>query len=61
MIFDQQYEDLVTLLKNNVVSEIVTKRDVMTALTNIYQQLDDFKKKKQFGAGMDQDDGLNEK
>jgi hypothetical protein len=37
MLDDQMYLDLECLLKNNVVSDIIRKPDVMLVLANIYQ------------------------
>lgn len=37
MIKDSMYWDLECLLKNNVVSEITRKSDILLALANIYQ------------------------
>jgi hypothetical protein len=37
MLRDEMYEDLETILKNQVASEIVGKSDILLALANIYQ------------------------
>lgn len=61
MLNDQMYLDLECLLKNNVVSDIIRKPDVMLVLANIYQQLESEKKAAKFGLeGGDADDGLTQ-
>ena len=37
MIRDQMYKDLETMIKNNCVTEITRKSDIMLTLANIYQ------------------------
>jgi hypothetical protein len=37
MLHEQMYKDLETMLKNNVVSEITRKSDIMLTMANIYQ------------------------
>ena len=44
MIRDSMYWDLECLLKNNVVTEITRKGDILLALANIYQQVEAEKK-----------------
>lgn len=39
MPFDEQFEDLVTLLKNNTVTQFVRKSDVTLALTRVFQEI----------------------
>ena len=38
MVYDQMYADLECLLRNNMVSEITRKQDIMLALANIFEQ-----------------------
>ena len=60
MLNDQMYLDLECLLKNNAVSDIVRKPDVMLVLANIYEQLENEKKAAKFGLdGAEADEGLN--
>lgn len=56
MLDDQMYLDLECLLKNNVVSDIIRKPDVMLVLANIFQQMEAEKKAAKFGLD-DADDG----
>ena len=49
MIRDSMYWDLECLLKNNVVTEITRKGDILLALANIYQQVEAEKKALKFG------------
>jgi hypothetical protein len=49
MIKDQMYKDLETMIKNNCVTEITRKSDIMLTMANIYQQLDLEKKASKFG------------
>jgi hypothetical protein len=38
LLYDQMYSDLECLLRNNMVSEITRKQDIMMALANIFEQ-----------------------
>ena len=38
LVYDQMYSDLECLLRNNMVSEITRKQDIMMALANIFEQ-----------------------
>lgn len=59
MLNDQMYLDLECLLKNDNVSDIIRKPDVMLVLANIFEQTEGEKKAAKFGLeGADADDGL---
>lgn len=49
MVNDQMYADLECLLRNNIVTEITRKADVLLALANIYEQIEAEKKAAKFG------------
>lgn len=61
MLNDQMYLDLECLIKNNAVSDIVRKPDVMLVLANVYEQLENEKRAAKFGLdGAEADDGLTQ-